>query len=38
MDDLEEDYKIENITKLKKIMDVIIITIVYNAFIYFIFK
>jgi hypothetical protein len=37
MDDLEEDYKIENIKILKKIIDVIIITIFYNAFIYLIF-
>ncbi len=35
MDDLEKDYKIE---KIKKIIDVIIIITIYNAFIYLFFK
>jgi hypothetical protein len=36
MDDFEEDYKIENIKRFK--IDVIIIIIVFNTFIYLIFQ
>jgi hypothetical protein len=38
MDDLEEDYKIEKIQRLKIIIDVIIIIAICNSIFYFILK